>query len=175
MTSSDLRTSPPRARASRGWDIVAVAAIVASGLFGAALALLPALLIGFVLLLRDVLGPTALPFGLVVSVMSWLAPDWGARAVALQALLNGFDAGLAAHLLRPVLLALCALAPAVAVLAPLGRLSRPAAMLWRRAALLVAGIAMRWGGSAVAWCLLPGVCVFALLAARLEREERSPL
>ncbi|MBB3174610.1 putative membrane protein [Endobacter medicaginis] len=156
-------------------SLLAAGVILMSCLLAASLALLPALLIGFVLLLRDVLGPTALPFGLVASVLSWLAPDWGARAVAVQAMLRGFDAGLAARLVPPLAVAACALAPAAATILQRPGWSRTATLLLRIAALAAGGVAMRLGGGLVTLCLLPGLCVFAWQAAAASDSTATDL
>lgn len=178
-----LSSLPPPPGPDRNWGrLFAAAIVVMSGLLAASLALLPALLIGFVLLLRDVLGPTALPFGLVASVLAWLAPDWAARAIAMQAMLRGFDAGLAARLAPPLAIAACALAPAAGVIVSQrgassagsqSGASRAGSLLLRVAALALGAVAMRLGGALVAWCLLPGMCAFAWLAALSTDDAAS--
>ena len=169
-----LSSLPPPPGPDRNWGrLFAAAIVVMSGLLAASLALLPALLIGFVLLLRDVLGPTALPFGLVASVLAWLAPDWAARAIAMQAMLRGFDAGLAARLAPPLAIAACALAPAAGAIVAQRGASRAGSLLLRVAALALGAVAMRLGGALVAWCLLPGMCAFAWLAALSTDDAAS--
>ena len=169
-----LSSLPPPPGPDRNWGrLFAAAIVVMSGLLAASLALLPALLIGFVLLLRDVLGPTALPFGLVASVLAWLAPDWAARAIAMQAMLRGFDAGLAARLAPPLAIAACALAPAAGAIVSQRGASRAGSLLLRVAALALGAVAMHLGGALVAWCLLPGMCAFAWLAALSTDDAAS--